>query len=108
MDLERIAAQRRAEQVAGADLRANEPRDWLYVPVVRVPCLRCGLDHSPAARQVRLARMLPTTAKEIADAYPCTYGNSHGSASARQLYRDLTALGAVRGRDGVWSPPGAR
>jgi hypothetical protein len=68
-------------------------------------CDECGLPHSPERRRAVLRRMLPRTAGDISDAWPHLWPrleDASGKAGSRMLTRDLHALGAVRGADGVW------
>ena len=68
------------------------------------PCMDCGLPHADERRHAILRRMLPADAWTIRDAYPHFWPPSD-KAGERRLYRDLNAMGAARGADGVWSLP---
>jgi hypothetical protein len=69
-------------------------------------CVECGLPHSQARRLAVLRRMLPATAEDVADAWPHLWPRLEGGAApSRMLNRDMHALGAVRGADGVWRLP---
>jgi hypothetical protein len=70
-------------------------------------CVDCGLSHAIEDRLSRLNRMLPCTYKEIWEVYPCTYPDEQyrGRYENRMLFRDLHALGAVRGELGIWFIP---
>jgi hypothetical protein len=74
-------------------------------------CDECGLSHARSARLKRLERMLPSTYKEIYEAYPCTYPRDaakrdNGAFVNRKLHRDLHSLGAtVLGINQEWFIP---
>jgi hypothetical protein len=63
-------------------------------------CTRCGLSHREADRRARLVRALPETREVLVERWPCLYG---GASGARQLQRDLRAVGARIGKIGVWT-----
>ena len=65
-------------------------------------CDDCGCRHSPERRQGKLRKLLPRHAWELKEAMVCEYSGDSGSAGDVRLYRDLRAIGAVRGVRGVW------
>ena len=70
-------------------------------------CPNCGHVHAQPRRFAILRRFLPGAIDAAADGWPCLWG---GATGARQLYRDLRALGAVAtgDRDGphtIWGLP---
>lgn len=67
-------------------------------------CDDCGELHSHKARLPALRRILPASASEVLDAFPCRY--DHGSMTGRAaLSRDLHALKARRDKMGFWHLP---
>lgn len=51
-----------------------------------LPCMECGMKHTPERRAAILRRMLPRPATDIREAWPCMWG---GMAGERRFYRDI-------------------
>ncbi len=49
-----------------------------------------------------MRRMLPCSVDELREAHPCWWDRARDEAKDRLMYRDLRAVGAVRGALGVW------
>lgn len=75
-----------------------------------VPCLGCGMFHTPERRRAILLRMLPCHTSEVHEAWGCIWGPAgfehKSSAGAKRLQRDLREIGAYsRGTRGGYYLP---
>lgn len=103
-----VARAAQIEKIYRRELAAHKDERRLARHLARLElCHECGLSHAPVERQARVRRMLPCTAREIVEAYPCTYSltrqdRGHGQES-RMAFRDLRAIGAEP-RGFIWYP----
>ncbi len=97
----RASTELRLRRLHAAVLREIQEQDELERASVDV-CADCGYSHDAETRQAAMRRMLPCSVDELREAHPCWWDRTLSEARDRVLYRDLHAVGAVRGPLGMW------